>query len=435
MYKKILSAVVSVAFLAASMPAQAAFGRSSSSSSSKSSSYSSPKSSSSSSYKAPSSSRSSSYSNSSSKSSSSSSSSSNKSISGGNSLGMTRSGVTESVRNGSYKQTMPSNNSSAAGSSSSKSQPTTPYSGSYGGNSSGNSGYSNSGYNSNYNSSSYNRSYNNGPRFGVGSLLGAAVAGGLVGYLLHTDSSGNSYFTNPANPGVAYNSSGQVMGSVPSGDYQAVGKVSSEGKVEALNGQSQVSSVSNPVNYSVKQNNDSGFSWFWILFALLVIIGAAYMLFGRNRNSLGNTGLPPLKPNNSFGTFNNLDTGNSMKNNSLGKNPEAQLRDDKETFFLNFQKNNRPSKIDWIRNNTEDLFFDAVKDMVMESDDGRSVMVKKLEAQVVDITAEGSGYVASIYYQGLVYDNNEPTDIDEIWHFVYRNNQWRLAGIEQKNDN
>lgn len=396
MYKKVLASVIALSVFAASMPAEAAFGRSSSTSSSSSRSYSS--SSSSRSYSSPSmsSSRSSSYSSPSSTSSSyssPSSTSSNKSLSGGTSLGMSRSSVTQSVRDGSYKQTMPSNNTTVAGSNP-------------GGSYSNSGSYSNgSSYSRSYSTPSYGNTYNPpvvvNQGHSTGALVGAAVAGGLVGYMLHRDNSGNVYYTNPSQPGIAYGANGQQLGGVPNGNYQSVGVVGNDG---------QVAQMAAPVVMQQAPAH-SGIGWFWWLVIIAAVLTGLYFIFRQKKIE--------ENPNVNFKMF---------------KNPEEKIRDEKDNFFINFQKNNRPSQIGFIQSKSDPVFFEAVKDLVMQSSDSKNVSVKRLESELVDITQEGTTYIASVRYQAVVAEDGQNTDIDEVWHFKFLNNDWKLAGIEQVNE-
>jgi hypothetical protein len=358
MFKQIIVGVMSAGLLLSSVPSEAAFGRSSTASSSNS--Y-----------------RSSSSSSSARSSSAAAPSASARSggISQGSSIGMTRSNVTNSVRDGSYKQNLPANNSTVAGSGVSRNSGNTYYS-----NGGGGTYYSNEG-----------RSYYNQPYQGhsTGALVAAAGAGALAGYLLHRDSYGNAYYTNPNNPGVYYNPNGQVMSSVPAG-------------------------VGGGTNVVYEQpSSGHGFIFFLLgVLLILLIIGVAVALFSKKKTD----GEPAMS--------------------LFGKNPEEQLRDDADNFFRSFQKNNRPSQLEWVRQNSDEGFFEAVKDMVVQSPENKDVTVLQLEHELVDLTQEGTKYIGSIRYQARVREtvNGEVTEtpIDEVWHFIYQG-KWRLAGIEQVN--
>lgn len=117
------------------------------------------------------------------------------------------------------------------------------------------------------------------------------------------------------------------------------------------------------------------------------------------------------------------------------KTPEDEIRDMKENFFVQFQQNNRPSGLNHIRQNSTPVFYNAVEDMVREQSDTRSVKVRQLEAELVDLTQDGSRYIASVRYHAVVAEgdngNMQDSEVKELWNFVYENNTWKLAGIDQ----
>lgn len=396
MYKKIFSVMVAMSVVMTSIPnAEAAFGRSSSSSSSRSSTFSSSRSSSSS-YSAPSRSSSSNSAFSSSQTQRSDTSSSR--FGGGMSLGKSRPDAVNSVRDGSYKDRQ-STGSYAGGNNSNTYTPQYNSGSRY----SNNSGYSNNygGYNPGMGATTSSPS-----RFGVGSLAAAAVAGGLVGYLLHTDNKGNTYYTNPNNPGVAYAENGQVLGSVPQGDYNTVGRVGNDGVIQGYNA---------PV---AQQSHKSGFPWGWIFF-FLIVGGVLYLLFGRKKpTSFGSGMMGSSAPAPMAGTTHSA-------------NPEDTLSRQMDDFFVNFQNNNRPSQLEWIRSNTTPLMFNAVRDMVEGSDDNRKVIVRSMSSEMVDVTATNGTYEGSVRYRATIEDDGETQQVDEVWNFLYDNGRWKLNGIDQ----
>lgn len=227
----------------------------------------------------------------------------------------------------------------------------------------------------------------------TGALVGAAVAGGLVGYMLHRDSYGNVYYTNPSNPGIAYNAQGQAMQAIPQGNYQDVGVV----------GQQGYGSVQQP-------SSGHGLLYFLLALGLIGAAGAAYFIFRRGEADEKSVNYAPMKT------------------------PEEKLRDEKDRLFVEFQKHNCPSGIGFVRDNSDAIFFDAVKDMVMSGEDGKNVSVRRIESEVVDIDRDGTTYVASVRYRATVVEDDEQSEVDEVWHYKYINGMWKIAGIEETNE-
>lgn len=185
------------------------------------------------------------------------------SLSGGQSVGMTRSAVTDSVRNNTYKQPPATPSVSPSQSANNSNAPNTGYNG----------GYQN-------NPSNQGNNYQTQPRsYGMGTVLGAAAAAGLVGYMLHKDSSGNSYYTNPSNPNVAYDSNGSRMPSIPQGNFANQGTIDSNGSLNP----SAAGSMNN--NYGVNgAPAKSGLGWMTWLLIIAGLLGAG-VYFLRNRRT------------------------------------------------------------------------------------------------------------------------------------------------------
>ena len=107
------------------------------------------------------------------------------------------------------------------------------------------------------------------------------------------------------------------------------------------------------------------------------------------------------------------------------------LENEKEDLFINFQKNNRPSGLSYIKDHTMDYLFEALKDDVLAANEETKIVIKSIEANVVDIEGKGSSKVGSVHYQAVILVDGIEEFIDEMWHFQYSGWNWKLAGIEQ----
>lgn len=321
----------------------------------------------------------------------------NGSLGGGQAIGMTRSSVTQSVRNGTYNA--PANNTTIAGNPN-RVAPTNNNYNNYNNNPVPSNNYQ-YGNNSGYNPPSTGHS--------TGALIAAGVGGAVLGYMLHRDNNGNVYYTNPNQPGWAYDGNGNRLPSVPQGNYQTMGPVNADGTYSvAPNGY--------PVN-AVQPS--SGHSFIWFLVILAVIAGLAYMLFFRNRES------------NPFST-------NGVNPMSFTKNPEEKLRDSADQMFTDFQKSNKPSQLAHIQAQSTPMLFDAIKDSVLGTSENRTITIKTLEHEVVDISQEGTQYVGTVRYRATMDETENGTTtrtkLDQNWNYVYQNGRWLLAGIEPITD-
>lgn len=405
--KKVMVAMMSSALLIGTLPVEAATFGKSSSTSTRSSTFSSGSTSRSSSFSSPSSSRSTStY--------SSSTSTSRGGISQGSSIGMSRSNVANSVKNGTYSA--PSNGATVAGSNPGGYNNSSSYSNNRNYN---NGNYNNGSYNGGgYNNGGYNNNYPQQQGHSTGALVGAAAVAGVAGYALGSHNNSNNHGTtvvvpNGGAPVVAGNGAPVVAGN-------------GAPVVVDNNGNYTTTPIAGaPVVVAPQQSVGSGIaSFIWTLIKIIVGLAILYFIVRLIMNffSRRNTG---STIGSSFGSTPVFNT----------KTPEDEIRDMKENFFVQFQQNNRPSGLNHIRQNSTPVFYNAVEDMVREQSDTRSVKVRQLEAELVDLTQDGSRYVASVRYHAVVAEgdngNMQDSEVKELWNFVYENNTWKLAGIDQ----
>lgn len=321
--------------------------------------------------------------------SSSSGSKSSGGISKGQSVGMQRSQVTQSVRDGSYKQKQQKQSTNTTSTASNKNRQ-----------------YQDRDYTASRRDRDYQyqreqrQPYQYQPPVtqghSDGALLGAAILGHAIG------SSNNRSNTTTINNGGTNGHA--TTSSVPSG-------------------QSYDSTPTSSVNPSGTGNyapasSSGGMGWFWALLLALGTAAICYVLYrffmGSNKPETQTTSYAPIV--------------------SSKEKAENELIDNKDDMFVNFQRNNKPSGIDYIQENSETLFFNAVRDSVVQSSDTREVRVVSLGSEVVNCEKEGSRLVASVHYKGKIVEteNGDETssDINEVWHFLYEGNVWKVAGIE-----
>lgn len=330
-------------------------------------------------------------------------------ISRGGAIGMTRSDVSNRVRNGTI--TAPANETTVAGKNPGgaynyNNRTAASNSGSYYG--------GGSGYNNPAPAPQPSRGHS------TGALIGAAAAGAIGGYML------NGLMHN--RDGSVYNGPGYNNGvPIPGYNPNTVPQGYNDNSVP----QSYNNGYANPapVTYAPVQRSSGGGSFIWSLLGLLLIASLIYFMWKTffSKKTFNNG------TNEGVGMFNSYSSAPVET-----KSPEAELRDMKENLFSNFQKNNKPSGLNYIQQNSEPMFFDAIRDMVMEGSDSRTITIRSLEAQLVDITQDGSRFIGSVVYKGTVVETEvggEPvaTNINEMWNFVYTNGGWKVAGIEPLN--
>lgn len=110
------------------------------------------------------------------------------------------------------------------------------------------------------------------------------------------------------------------------------------------------------------------------------------------------------------------------------------LENNKSKYFIDFQKNNRPSGLGYIERHCVDYFFEAIHEDVKAANEVSVIIVKSINATVIDVSQEGTHKVGTIRYNAVLSVDGEVETIDEFWHFVYDGWNWKLAGIEQPLD-
>lgn len=105
--------------------------------------------------------------------------------------------------------------------------------------------------------------------------------------------------------------------------------------------------------------------------------------------------------------------------------------------FVRLQAANDAGNLDDIREFTTPEMFAEFK---LDIDDRRGAAnqtdVIQLDAEVLEVAEEGSRYIASVRFHGLLREEKDapPTGFNEVWHLtkpVAGNGGWVLAGIQQ----
>lgn len=174
-----------------------------------------------------------------------------------------------------------------------------------------------------------------------------------------------------------------------------------------------------------ESSNGGGGSFFGSLFemlAVLVLLGiVGYAIYKYKTSKREGYGVGTLVD----------DAKNDFKSATTSKKDE--LYDKKEMLFVDFQQNNRKSGLEYIKANTTPFMFQSLKPLIEEQDDGRTVEVLSVRAEIVSYEKEGSQQLATVNYKATINEkmvdwSSESTDIDQNWNFVY-NGSWKLEGI------
>lgn len=125
----------------------------------------------------------------------------------------------------------------------------------------------------------------------------------------------------------------------------------------------------------------------------------------------------------------------NVNSGHIKEDPAKVLDRQCEDLFINFQINNTPGTIDYIKGHTTRQFFRVLEDDELIGVGANKVSVQKLKAQVLDVSKEHGALRGSVQYDATlkeVVDGQESiTDVAQIWHFEYQEGDWLLAGIQQ----
>jgi predicted lipid-binding transport protein (Tim44 family) len=105
--------------------------------------------------------------------------------------------------------------------------------------------------------------------------------------------------------------------------------------------------------------------------------------------------------------------------------------------FVKLQAAHDSGKLDELRDFTTDEMFQAIKQDVQESGaNGEPTDVVTLNADLLEVTTEGSNHWASVRFSGMIREqvNGQAEPFQEIWNLakpVSGSTGWVLAGIQQ----
>lgn len=118
-----------------------------------------------------------------------------------------------------------------------------------------------------------------------------------------------------------------------------------------------------------------------------------------------------------------------------GLDTEAFLRAAR-TNFLKLQVAHDMGRLEEIRDFTTDEMFEEVRRDIAERRESQQTDITSLNAELLELAAEGDKYWASVRFSGLVRETpgTAPVGFQEVWNLVKPSDGssgWLLAGIQQ----
>lgn len=111
------------------------------------------------------------------------------------------------------------------------------------------------------------------------------------------------------------------------------------------------------------------------------------------------------------------------------------LRSAKVTFIRLQTAYDQKNLQDLVEFTAPDVFAEIKMQLDERANEPNITETSDLEAELLDVSKQAQGTMASVRFTGLIKENNDPKiKLDEIWHFRQfgSNNAWVVAGIQQE---
>ncbi|WP_392538788.1 Tim44 domain-containing protein [Legionella sp. 227] len=136
-------------------------------------------------------------------------------------------------------------------------------------------------------------------------------------------------------------------------------------------------------------------------------------------------------------SFNSSSAGgygdNGVAEYPAGFVPEAFLREAKVTFNRLQAAYDQKNLQDMSDFTAPEVFAEIKMQLDERGDAPNKTEVIRLDAELLDVSRQSNSLIASVRFTGTIKENDEPSQLDEIWHFrQFPNNpQWVVGGIQQ----
>lgn len=105
--------------------------------------------------------------------------------------------------------------------------------------------------------------------------------------------------------------------------------------------------------------------------------------------------------------------------------------------FIRLQASHDAGNLDDLREfTTPEMFAELKTNILARGQSAQQTDVLEIDAEVVEVVEEGSRYIVSVLFRGLLREDRDaaPEQIHEVWHLVKPRDGsagWKLAGIQQ----
>ena len=218
---------------------------------------------------------------------------------------------------------------------------------------------------------------------------------GMKGYNVYVDGQGNKVIQHPTVPTISFNSNGEKVSSPPKAELKQIGTVASDGSITPIG------------------DHGSGLitagGWAIMIAFVVAIVG---MIWKAKR------GL----------------TIKMVEQEALNR-MKANIASEANGIFTRFNKNFRPSQIDYISENSTENFFNSVKDNIVTESDFKEITFKSVKSEVDTVIRENEQFIASVRFTALkeVAVDNEVKEAQtvELWKMNFNGTKWIVSEIKE----
>jgi predicted lipid-binding transport protein (Tim44 family) len=114
--------------------------------------------------------------------------------------------------------------------------------------------------------------------------------------------------------------------------------------------------------------------------------------------------------------------------------PEEFLREAKVKFIRMQTAYDQKNLADLQDFTAPEVFAEIKMQLDERGDEPNKTEVYNLDAELLDVSKQVDSMVASVRFTGSVKENDETSQLDEIWHFrqFYNNGPWVVGGLQQE---
>lgn len=171
----------------------------------------------------------------------------------------------------------------------------------------------------------------------------------------------------------------------------------------------------------------------WLILGSLIFF--LFNIFRKKMNpAFQNSATSAFRPQVFQNNFTQDSTQGHYASTPVDFNADSFLRAAKVTFFRLQAAYDQKNLQDLSEFTAPDVFAEIKMQLDERGDAANHTEITNLEAELLDVSKQVHGTIASVRFTGFVQENhNKSVALDEIWHFQQfaKNTPWLVAGLQQ----